>query len=307
MNTRKKLNVIAALFYCASPLAHADLIVGDQRGDARSVMEASGVLSDLTYKITWKEFPNAAPLLEALDANYLDAGSIGDAPLTFAVAAGAHVKGILAFKYSGNAVIVSKTSTINTIQDLVGKRIATVRGSSGHATILSALAKNGVAAEQVKFVYTTPAEATLALTNGDVEAVATWEPYVSFSLIKSGARIVVDGRDYPSMSYFAATPQSLEKKSAELKDFAGRLAKARQWASDNPSPFAVVVAKNLRIPEDVAASKVKREGNQPLVNPSIISEEQQKTIDLYVSSGLIKNQFNASDLLGGDLAPALTP
>ena len=52
----------------ASATAQTTLRVGDQKGNSQAVMEAAGVLKDVPYKIEWKEFPAAAPLLEALGA-----------------------------------------------------------------------------------------------------------------------------------------------------------------------------------------------------------------------------------------------
>ena len=67
--------------------------VGDQKGNSQAVMEAAGVLKDVPYKIEWKEFPAAAPLLEALGAGAIETGLVGDAPFTFAAAANVPVKG----------------------------------------------------------------------------------------------------------------------------------------------------------------------------------------------------------------------
>ena len=67
-------------------LAQTTLRVGDQKGNSQAVMEAAGVLKDLPYKIEWKEFPAAAPLLEALSAGAIETGLVGDAPFTFAAA-----------------------------------------------------------------------------------------------------------------------------------------------------------------------------------------------------------------------------
>src|SRR6201985_2553045 len=78
--------------------AQTTLRVGDQRGNAQAVMEAAGVLKDVPYKIEWKEFAAAAPLLEALSAGAIDTGLVGDAPFTFAAAANAPVKAIGAIR-----------------------------------------------------------------------------------------------------------------------------------------------------------------------------------------------------------------
>jgi sulfonate transport system substrate-binding protein len=74
--------------------AQTILKVGDQRGGSRALMEAAGVLKDVPYKIEWSEFPAAAPLLEALNAEAIDTGVVGDAPFTFAVASGAPIRAI---------------------------------------------------------------------------------------------------------------------------------------------------------------------------------------------------------------------
>ena len=101
----KRLVLAAGLILAAfatSARAETTLIVGDQKGNARAVMEASGVLKDVPYKIEWKEFAAAAPLLEALGAGALDSGLVGDAPFTFAAAANVPVKAIGAIRQTGD-------------------------------------------------------------------------------------------------------------------------------------------------------------------------------------------------------------
>src|SRR6202166_3617520 len=84
----------------ASAGAQTTLRVGDQKGNSQAVMEAAGVLKDLPYRIEWKEFPAAAPLLEALGAGAIEIGVVGDAPFTFAAAANVPVKAIGAIRQS---------------------------------------------------------------------------------------------------------------------------------------------------------------------------------------------------------------
>lgn len=294
---KQKLILGLALTFALAGAAHADLSVGDQRGNARAVMEAAGVLQGLSYKIDWHEFPNAAPVLEALNSNHLDAGLLGDAPLTFAAASGVKAKAISASGYLGNALIVGKDSSIRSPADLKGKKIATVKGSSGHALALAALAASGLSEQDVNFVFTTPAEATLALSGGDVDAVATWEPYVSFAVQQSQVQIIADGKAYPSLNYLVAAEQAIATKHAELQDFAQRLAKARQWGADHPQPYAAVIAQLLRLPDAVAQAKVAREVNLPVTDVAAIRKQQQATIDLYLKTGLIKQHLDASNLV----------
>src|SRR6202048_3433575 len=112
----KRIIVAAGLLLSAvaSAAAQITLRVGDQKGNSQAVMEAAGVLTDVPYKIEWKEFPAAAPLLEALSAGAIDTGLVGDAPFTFAAAANVPVKAIAAVRQSrdGLAILVRKESPI---------------------------------------------------------------------------------------------------------------------------------------------------------------------------------------------------
>src|ERR1700709_2868039 len=95
----KRFGLIAGILLGAIATNGAQTIlrVGDQKGNSQAVMEAAGVLKDLPYKIEGKEFVAAAPLLEALNANAIDTGLVGDGPFTFAAAANVPVKAIAAF------------------------------------------------------------------------------------------------------------------------------------------------------------------------------------------------------------------
>jgi sulfonate transport system substrate-binding protein len=110
------------LLTVTSQAASNELIVGDQKGNARAVMSAAGELNNVPYEIKWYEFPNAAPLLESLNSQHLDAGLVGDGPLSFAVAAGAQIRAIQASQYLGNAIVVKKDSALHSIADLKGKK-----------------------------------------------------------------------------------------------------------------------------------------------------------------------------------------
>jgi sulfonate transport system substrate-binding protein len=144
----------------ASAAAQTTLRVGDQKGNSQAVMEAAGVLRDVPYKIERKEFPAAAPLLEALGAGAIETGLVGDAPFTFAAAANVPVKAIGAIRQSqeGLAILVPRESRIQAFEDLKGKKIATGRGSIGHQLILAALEAKGWSASDVQIVFLAPSD-----------------------------------------------------------------------------------------------------------------------------------------------------
>src|SRR5258706_11586587 len=114
-----------------SAAAETSLKVGDQQLQTRGILEASGQLKAVPYRIEWYNFPAAQPLGEALNAGAIDIGGLGDAPLIFAYAAGARVRAVAATRSHpvDLAIIVPENSPIKNTADLKGKRIATTRGS----------------------------------------------------------------------------------------------------------------------------------------------------------------------------------
>jgi sulfonate transport system substrate-binding protein len=221
--------------------AQMTLRVGDQKGNSQAVMEAAGVLKDVPYKIEWKEFPAAAPLLEALSAGAIETGLVRDGPFTFAAASDVPVKAIAAVRQSqeGLAILVPDRSPVQNFDDLRGKKIATGRGSIGHQLILAALESEGWKASDVQIVFLAPSDAKVAYTQGSVDAWSTWEPYVSQEevLFKSRRVITAEGIT-PGIGFQVASLDAIRNKHPELEDFVRRLAAARAWSLGNVNSYA---------------------------------------------------------------------
>src|ERR671913_1726279 len=270
--------------------ANTVLKVGDQRGGSRALMEAAGVLKDLSYKIEWSEFPAAAPLLEALNAEAIDTGIVGDGPFTFAAASGAPIRAILATRQdqSGLAVLVRPDSPVQTFADLKGKRIGTGRGSVGHQLVLAALEDAGLGKSDVSLSFLLPAEAKAALTSGSLDAWSTWEPYTSQLVLSGEARIVRDGRGItPGLGFQVAHTDAIRAKRPLLEDFVRRLAKARVWGTANHDSYAETWSKLIGLPKAVPLAWFTRANVRPLSIDAAVVAAEQRTIDLYVRNGLI--------------------
>ena len=288
--------------------AETTLIVGDQKGNARAVMEAAGVLKDVPYKIEWKEFAAAAPLLEAIGAGALDSGLVGDAPFTFAAAANVPVKAIGAIRQTGDglAVLVPKDSAIKSFDELKGKKIATGRGSIGHQLILAALEKKGWTASDVQLVFLAPSDAKVAYTRGSVDAWSTWEPYVSQEEVLFQSRVVLNAEGLTSgLSFVVATPNAIRDKHAELEDYLRRLTTARAWALKNADAYAQVWGKLMNVAPSVPLNWLNRaQVRIAPVDDGVVADEQ-KTIDLYLRSGLIKQKLDANALVDRSFTDAI--
>ncbi|WP_435945187.1 ABC transporter substrate-binding protein [Dryocola sp. BD586] len=283
---------LALAMWSAFSQAEVTLHVGDQKGGMRSQLEAANKLENLPYKIEWSEFPAAAPLAEALNAGAIDVGIIGDAPLLFAVAAGAQAKAIAVSKSDpyGTALLVRPDSPIKSAADLKGKSIATNRGSIGHFVALKALESAGLSAKDVTFRFLPPSEAKLALIQGSVDVWATWEPYTAYAESVDKLRVAVNGRGlWSGNTFLAATDGALAdgEKKAAIADYLQRLNAAQIWANQHPDVYGKTLAKIIGFPEDVARlSFERRHSVWQTINDATVAQQQQ-TADFYHASSLL--------------------
>ena len=136
-------------------------------------------LAPLGFRVEWREFQSGPPLLEALNAGAIDFGHAGETPPIFAQAAS------VPFVYvayeppapRGEAILVPKSSPINTLADLKGKKIALNKGSNVHFLLVQALEKAGVKYPEITAIYLAPADARAAFERGSVDAWVIWDPF----------------------------------------------------------------------------------------------------------------------------------
>lgn len=135
----------SVIFARSAAAAPQRLRVGDQKGGTHSLMKAADALEGLPCALEWSQFAAAAPLLEALNADAVDIAFAGDAPTTFALAAGLRAKIISPVRSTGagTAIVVGSGSPIHSAADLRGRSIATNRGSIGHALVLAVMESQG--------------------------------------------------------------------------------------------------------------------------------------------------------------------
>lgn len=283
--------------WSASGQGRVVLRAGDQKGGLRALLEASGGLDGLPYDIQWSEFPAAAPLAEALNAHAVDLGPIGDAPLIFALAAGARVKAIGANRSDayGTAVLVRPDSPWKSAADLRGRSVATNRGSIGHYVTLKAVVAAGLQPSDVHLRFLAPADAKLALTQGSVDAWATWEPYTALAETSGHARVLVNGRGLlPGLSYLAATDRAIAERRPALQDFLQRVVRAQAWSYRNVDAFSATLARIIGIPPEAAKLQFERRQQKWVAIDARVVRDQQATADFYRQVGLIRQPLEVA-------------
>lgn len=292
---------------CSRKTGDADLLrVGDQRGGQKVVLSATHALVHLPYHIEWVGFPNAAPLLEALNIGAIDTGYGGDAAFVFAVGAGAAVKAIGAQKHTGvgPVVVVRSDSQVQSLDQLAGLKIATPRGSIAHNLVLAALEAAGKPLDAVQFAFLSPNDGEAALRGRSVDAWAIWDPNASVAA-KQGARILPGGEGLvPAYTLEFASDRAIAEKRDLLKDFSNRLYAGWQWAAEHGEEHAKLMEVETGLSAKIWAEVARRSKRPPTpITPDLITA-QQKTADRYYRAGLLTKPVDVAKGFDASFHPA---
>jgi sulfonate transport system substrate-binding protein len=248
------------------------------------------VLKDLPYRLEWSQFAGAPMLLEALNADAIDAGSIGDAPFVSGVASAISMRAVSVTQADGavTSLVVPHNSPIHTVADLRGRSIATLRGQTGHFLVLAALDRAGMKPSDVHFVFIAPSEAKAALAAGSVDAWATWGPYIALATVQDGAREIVNGRDLMSgQSYMVASNAAISARRAPLADFLHRLRLAHDWGLANPQTQAQVWAQQMGFPAAVGQVVIDTAKTRTVAIDDHVVAAQQRVADFFYKAHVV--------------------
>jgi sulfonate transport system substrate-binding protein len=129
-------------------------------------------LNPLGIEVKWVEFTYGPPMVEALDTGNIEFGALGDAPPIFAQAARAKLLYAAATPSRGasQAILMPEGSSLRSVAELKGKRLAFARGSSAHSLAVGAVKNAGLARSDIQPVELPPADAGAAFVRGNVDA-----------------------------------------------------------------------------------------------------------------------------------------
>src|SRR3984885_5580948 len=280
--------------------ARGTLNVGDQKGTgAEAVLSAAGLLSSLPFHVTWSDFTSGPPMLEAMGSSSVDIGGVGDAPPVFAASGGEQVEIVGARTTNGDqdALVVPKNSTITSIAQLKGQKIAYGSGSSGNYNLLTVLTKAGLTTKDVDLVNLQPADALAAFTSGAVDAWDIWPPYVQQVVAQDGARGLATGAGYGSPYSFEVASKAAvanPAKAAAIRVYLATLDKAYVWAATHPTAWAVAWGKAAGLPASVMDTAATVDATTPVPVTSAIVSSEQNLVNQFFAAGLIPTKVDIS-------------
>ena len=302
------LVLLAVIYLAAAAYGESNQLsavrIGYQKYGTLNVVKAEGgfekSLTDKGVKVTWILFTAGPQLMEALNAGSIDFGNAGEAPPVFAQAAGVN------FVYFGNqppyptgeAVLVRKDSSIKSIQDLRGKRIALNKGSNVHFFLVKVLEKNGLKLDDITPSYLPPSDAWAAFEGGSVDAWAIWDPFLTAAIAKTGAKVLQDGENViANREFFLADRSFAQAHQDVLLSVRVAIDRCARWTKTKPDEIVHYLAPQLGMSEEVINTVVRRQswGFQSISDQ--VTSDQQAIADTFFSLKLIPKPVRVADVV----------
>lgn len=106
--------------------------------------------------------------------------TIDDIPFVLATMHGREINMVATIHHAEHsmAVVARRGRQIESEADLAGKRIGVTVGSEGHYFLDRLLAANSIEKNEVELINVRPTLIVPAILQGDVDAIATWQPHV---------------------------------------------------------------------------------------------------------------------------------
>ncbi|MCC8394595.1 NrtA/SsuA/CpmA family ABC transporter substrate-binding protein [Paraburkholderia sp. MMS20-SJTR3] len=227
--------------------------IAKQRGVFEKTLAAKNI------KVEWiGPFPNHAPSIQAVVGGSADFGFWGSTtPALAAMLAGSPIvfTGFDVYSPRSTAIIVKKTSGINSVADLAGRRVAVNRSGLGEFLLIAALEKHRVDRSKVEFVYLNPPDAAPAFAQGKVDAWSMWSPAVDISRHANDARdIFNEGRDLDFLIDYSSlvTRRKFTEENSELvRAVLDAYYVEGAWQSQHPAESEALVQREAKYPDQV--------------------------------------------------------
>lgn len=271
------------------------LLIAKQKGWFEEEFAKVGV------KVKWTVFQSGPPHFEAMAANRLDFGAVGNSPVISAQSANIPFKEIALTSngLKGNAILVPKDSPLKSLKDLKGKKVAVAKGSSGFALLYQAIDKAGLTPNDVQIIQLQPDEALPAFESGAVDAWSIWEPFISLESLGKGARILASGETLNAYSpgFVIARSAFTEEHPDLTVRFLKVYEKARLFEKENRDQAIELYANAKKIDKNIISNVI--ENNQSLNLPITkeIIQSQQKTADFQYELKAITTDIDTSKVV----------
>src|SRR3984885_12218351 len=213
-----------------------------------------GKYANIKFQLDWNNFTSGPPVTNAMMANKLQFGMMGDYPLvvngyTFQgnVESKSQLIAVAAYNIygSGNGVVVHKDSPYYELSDLKGKVVSVPFGSAAHGMILKAMQDRHWPADYFSLVSQSPEVGSTNLQEKKIDAHADFVPFAELLPFRGFARKIFDGVEtgVPTWHGVVVRTDFAEKYPEVVVAYIKAVIEADAWVRADPKTAAEKIAQ----------------------------------------------------------------
>jgi sulfonate transport system substrate-binding protein len=242
--------------------------------------------------VNWVKSAGSNKANEALRAGAIDVGSTAGSAALLARSNGSPIQTIDIYSQpEWAALVVPSGSSIKSVADLKGKRIAATKGTDPYFFLLQALQGAGLSPSDVTVEVLQHADGWAALQNGSVDAWAGLDPIMA-GAEQAGATLLYRNVKFNSYGFLNATEAFLTAKPDVAQAVVDAYEHARAWAKAHPDETAQILAAEAGLDLAVATKVITERSNlgvDPVPGRAQI-EVLEKIGPIFVESGDVSSQ-----------------
>ena len=152
----------------------------------------------------------------------------------------------IARAYRGAGIVARRDRGIAQAADLKGKTIGVSLGTDGHFVLGVILADHDITPADVHLENTAPTAIVAALSEGKVDAIATWEPLLAEAKKALGAASTSFdlGSGFSFWFHLAGRRDYVQQHPVTMQKLLRALLRAEQYVERNPAAAARLIAEN---------------------------------------------------------------
>lgn len=215
------------------------------------IAAAKGYFAAEGLAVTLQPHSGGRTALDAVIKNKADVTTVGNMPLMFATLNRTPVAIVatIASAFRSAGIVARRDRGVSAPADLKGKTVGVTHGTDAPYLLNVILAGHGLAPADIRTVDTKPEAMVAALSAGQVDAIATWEPILSLvkkALGPVGFSIDLD-RGFAVGFHLAGKPEFVRNRPATVQKLLRSLWRAERFIDDNPAAASTIVAEATRL------------------------------------------------------------
>jgi NitT/TauT family transport system substrate-binding protein len=213
------------------------------------VAQVKGYFVNEGLNVTLQPYTTGKSALDAAVEGRANLATVADIPIMFAVTKGQPVSVVATISTVERdpGIIGRKDKGVLTLASLSGKRIGVTLGTSGHFVLDAFLIRQKLSTDDVTLRDLQPQELAEALAKGDVDAVATWEPYLGSLRTQLGANGMIFYSEgiYELPFNIAGRQDYVVSHPETIKKLLRALVRAERFYKDEPNAARQIIAGAL--------------------------------------------------------------